>query len=76
MLFKETVIPTGSSPAVFFLAPMVTFCLALIAWAVMPVASGWVISDLNVGVAVLRRFVVTTDYAGHAAWLLPAAGAR
>ncbi|MFO1425969.1 MAG: pepsin/retropepsin-like aspartic protease family protein [Steroidobacteraceae bacterium] len=33
-------------------------------------------SDLNVGVAVLRRFVVTTDYAGHAAWLLPAAGAR
>ena len=53
LLFKETVIPTGSSPVVFFLAPMVTFCLALIAWAVMPVASGWVISDLNVGVLYL-----------------------
>jgi len=32
---------------------MVTFTLALIAWAVMPVASGWVISNLNVGVLYL-----------------------
>ena len=34
LLFKETVLPTGSSPIVFFLAPMVTFSLAMIAWAV------------------------------------------
>ncbi len=53
LLFKETVLPTGSSPVVFFLAPMITFSLALIAWAVMPVAGGWVISDLNVGVLYL-----------------------
>src|SRR6185437_13715386 len=53
LIFKETVVPTGSSPVVFFLAPMVTFTLALIAWAVMPVASGWVISNLNVGVLYL-----------------------
>ena len=53
LLFKETVIPTGSSPVVFFLAPMITFTLALIAWAVMPVAREWVISDLNVGVLYL-----------------------
>ena len=53
LIFKETVVPTGSSPIVFFLAPMITFTLALIAWAVMPVASGWVISNLNVGILYL-----------------------
>jgi NADH-quinone oxidoreductase subunit H len=53
LLTKETVLPTGSSPVVFFLAPMVTFSLAMIAWAVIPVDEGWLISDLNVGVLYL-----------------------
>ncbi len=53
LLTKETVLPTGASPVVFFLAPMVTFGLALLAWAVIPVSAGWVISDLNVGVLYL-----------------------
>ncbi len=53
LLFKETVIPTGASPVVFFLAPMVTFSLALLGWAVMPVSAGWYISNLNVGVLYL-----------------------
>lgn len=53
LLLKETVIPTGASRAVFILAPMVTFILALIAWAVIPVNAGWVLSDLNVGVLYL-----------------------
>tara|TARA_R110000868_G_scaffold83726_6_gene236471 strand:- start:1364 stop:2374 length:1011 start_codon:yes stop_codon:yes gene_type:complete len=53
LLFKETIVPTGSSPVVFFLAPMVTFSLALLAWAVIPVSDGWFISNLNVGVLYL-----------------------
>jgi NADH-quinone oxidoreductase subunit H len=53
LLTKETVLPTGASPVVFFLAPMVTFSLAMIAWAVMPVSDGWVISDINVGILYL-----------------------
>lgn len=53
LLFKETIIPTGSSPVVFLLAPMVTFTLALLAWAVIPVSAGWYISNLNVGVLYL-----------------------
>ena len=53
LLTKETVLPTGASPVVFFLAPMVTFSLAMLAWAVIPVSAGWVISDLNVGVLYL-----------------------
>ncbi|MBL8628052.1 MAG: NADH-quinone oxidoreductase subunit NuoH [Rhodospirillaceae bacterium] len=53
LLTKETVLPTGSSPVVFLLAPMVTFSLAMIAWAVIPVSEGWLISDINVGMLYL-----------------------
>jgi NADH-quinone oxidoreductase subunit H len=53
LLTKETVIPTGSSPVVFFLAPMLSFSLALIAWAVIPVAEGLVLSNINVGILYL-----------------------
>jgi len=53
LLAKETVVPSGASPVVFFLAPMVTFSLAMIAWAVIPVGEGWVISDINVGILYL-----------------------
>src|SRR3974390_2684222 len=41
MLFKETVIPTGSNRLLFLMAPMLTFGLAMIAWAVIPVNNGW-----------------------------------
>jgi NADH-quinone oxidoreductase subunit H len=53
LLTKETVVPTGSSPVVFFLAPMITFSLAMIAWAVIPVSPGWVIANINVGILYL-----------------------
>ena len=33
---KETIIPTGANRAVFVIAPMITFILALVAWAVIP----------------------------------------
>src|SRR5580658_9183068 len=53
MLFKETVIPAGSNRVLFLLAPMLTFGLALIAWAVIPVGDGWAIADINVGLLYL-----------------------
>ncbi|MEM8792096.1 MAG: NADH-quinone oxidoreductase subunit NuoH [Pseudomonadota bacterium] len=49
-VLKEIVIPSGADKVVFLLAPLITFILAVIAWAVIPFADGWVISDLNVGV--------------------------
>jgi NADH-quinone oxidoreductase subunit H len=52
-VFKEIVIPAGANKTVFLLAPILTLTLALIAWAVVPVAPGWVIADLNVGVLYL-----------------------
>ncbi|MBA4224743.1 NADH-quinone oxidoreductase subunit NuoH [Bosea sp. (in: a-proteobacteria)] len=49
-VFKEPIIPSGSNKGVFLLAPLVTCLLALAAWAVIPVAEGWAIADINVGV--------------------------
>ncbi len=53
LFLKETVIPTGANKVVFVLAPMITFVLALIGWAVIPFDEGWVIADINVGVLYL-----------------------
>ncbi|MBC6402220.1 MAG: NADH-quinone oxidoreductase subunit NuoH [Hyphomonadaceae bacterium] len=48
--FKEIIIPDGSSKFLFILAPVITLIMAFLAWAVIPVAPGWVISDINIGV--------------------------
>jgi len=53
MVMKETVIPTGANRLLFLMAPMLTFSLAMIAWAVVPVNDGWAIADINVGVLYL-----------------------
>jgi len=53
MLMKETIIPSGSNPLLFLMAPMLTFSLAMLAWAVIPVNDGWAIADINVGVLYL-----------------------
>ena len=53
LFFKETVIPTGANRGVFVIAPMLTFTLALIAWAVIPVGDGLVIANINVGILYL-----------------------
>ncbi len=53
LLGKETIIPTGASKFVFIMAPMLTFTLSMVAWAVIPVNAGWVLSDINVGVLYL-----------------------
>ena len=50
---KEIVVPAGADRPLFLLAPLLTLVLAFIAWAVIPVAPGWVIADLNVGVLYL-----------------------
>ncbi len=53
MFVKETVIPTGANKVVFIMAPMVTFILAMIGWAVIPFGLGLVIADINVGILYL-----------------------
>ena len=47
---KEVVIPAGADRTVFMLAPMISFVLALIAWAVIPFNDTWVVSNINVAI--------------------------
>ncbi len=49
-LVKEIVIPAGANKGVYLLAPIIALTLAVMAWAVIPWADGWVIADLNVGI--------------------------
>lgn len=53
LLFKEIILPQKASKVVFILAPMVTFILALIGWAVIPFGQGMVLADINIGVLYL-----------------------
>jgi len=52
-VFKEIVIPAGANKTVFILAPLLSFVLAFVGWAVVPWAPGVVIADLNVGILYL-----------------------
>ena len=49
-VFKEPVIPAGANKGVFLLAPLVAVTLALATWAVVPLNSGWVMANINVGI--------------------------
>lgn len=49
-MFKEPLIPAGANKGVFLLAPLVSVTLALMTWAVIPLANGWVIANINVGI--------------------------
>ncbi|HJP21540.1 MAG TPA: NADH-quinone oxidoreductase subunit NuoH [Alphaproteobacteria bacterium] len=53
LLFKETILPSRANKGVFLAAPMLTFTLSLIAWAVIPFQAGVVLADINVGVMFL-----------------------
>ncbi|MGH7109551.1 MAG: NADH-quinone oxidoreductase subunit NuoH [Stellaceae bacterium] len=53
LLLKETVVPSGANRLVFILAPIITFTLSLMAWAVIPFDGAFVIANINVGILYL-----------------------
>jgi len=55
---KEIVVPAGADRTVFMLAPLTSFVLAMIAWAVIPFNDGWVLADINV--AILYVFAISS----------------
>ena len=57
-VLKEVVVPAGADRPVFILAPMTSFVLAVIAWAVIPFNEGWVLADINV--AILYVFAMSS----------------
>jgi NADH-quinone oxidoreductase subunit H len=52
-LLKELTIPAGADKLVFLLAPLISVTLALGAWAAMPLAPGWIVAPINVGILYL-----------------------
>ena len=57
-IVKEVVVPAGSDRAVFFLAPLISFVMAVVAWAAIPFNDGWVLADINV--AILYVFAISS----------------
>lgn len=49
VFLQETIIPSAANKGIFLLAPIITFTVALAAWAVIPFWDGGVIADINVG---------------------------
>jgi NADH-quinone oxidoreductase subunit H len=49
VFLQETIVPAASNKALFLLAPIITFTVALIVWAVVPFQVGVVLADINVG---------------------------
>lgn len=53
LMFKEVILPSQANKVLFLLAPIITFTLALIGWAVVPFNNEFAISNMNVGVTYL-----------------------
>lgn len=49
LLLKETILPSRANTFIFLLAPILTFMLSLVSWAIVPIGDGMVIADLNIG---------------------------
>ena len=49
VFLQETIIPSAANKGIFLLAPIITFTVALAAWAVIPFWDGGVLADINVG---------------------------
>jgi len=49
VFLQETIVPSASNKGLFLIAPIITFTVALMAWAVIPFNSGAVLADINVG---------------------------
>src|SRR5580698_9272245 len=52
-LLKELIVPAGADKIVFLLAPLISVTLALGAWAAIPIAPGWIVAYINVGILYL-----------------------
>ena len=49
VFLKETIVPSSANKGLFLIAPIITFTVALIVWAVVPFDVGVVLTDINVG---------------------------
>lgn len=62
LLCKETIIPSAASRSFFILAPILTLVPSLMAWSVIPFASGWVLADIDAGILFLFAMTALSGY--------------
>jgi len=53
LFLKETILPSSANTVIFVLAPILTFTLAIVGWAVIPFGEGMVLSNINLGILYL-----------------------
>ena len=53
LFVKETVLPSNSDVVLFILAPILTFLLSLLGWAVIPFGEFMFFSEINIGILYL-----------------------
>lgn len=53
LLFKEIIVPASSNRYLYFIAPILSLAPALVAWAVVPFAKGWILANVNAGLLFL-----------------------
>lgn len=53
LMLKEVILPEKANKALFLLAPIITFVLAMIGWAVIPFSDKMVLANINVGITYL-----------------------
>jgi NADH-quinone oxidoreductase subunit H len=56
VFLQETIVPSAANKGLFLIAPVVTFTVALMAWAVIPFNSNAILADINVGTRSTRSF--------------------
>src|SRR5829696_6795629 len=61
-VMKETIVPSGANRLLFMFAPMLTFMLAMLAWAVIPVIAGWASNSKYAFLGALRSAAQMVSY--------------
>ena len=65
VFLQETIIPAAANRALFLIAPIITFTVALIVWAVVPFQAGVVLADINVGLLYVLATLVAWGVRDH-----------
>ena len=53
LILKETILPSSANTVIFIIAPILTFTLAVVGWAVIPLGEGMVLANVNLGILYL-----------------------
>jgi len=75
LFVKETILPSSANTLIFILAPIITFLISLVVWAVIPFDDNVVFVDINVGVLYILAIsslgvygIITSGWSSNSKW--------